>query len=189
MQVHGWFDSIPLHHTWADWRNGKRASLKRSSCPGSNPGSATKFKPRWRNGIRAGLRNRILRVRVSGGAPVKDSWQNGIAPVLKTVSPREPGGVGSIPTLSARGSLPERQWVSLLSCSRSEMVAKVRSLQLPPSIRPVRSFFVRQPGQHPPNAKANQRRADDDRGRAEHVIPAEFWRTWPWPRQSARRRP
>jgi hypothetical protein len=53
-------------------------------------------------GIRAGLRNQILPVRVRGGAPITDSWQNGIAPVLKTESLCEPRGVGSIPTLSAR---------------------------------------------------------------------------------------
>ena len=81
-------------------------------------------------GIRAGLRNRILRVRVLP----KDSWQNGIAPVLKTVSLREPGGVGSTPTLSAKGRLPERQWVGLLSRSRSAMAAKVRTLHLPPCV-------------------------------------------------------
>ena len=50
-------------------------------------------------GIRAGLRNQILPVRVRGGAPVATGgWQSGNAPVLKTEMVSEPGRVGSIPT-------------------------------------------------------------------------------------------
>ena len=78
------------------------ATPSKGGCSGFDSQVAYQVLPRWRNGIRAGLRNQILPVRVRGGAPVTDSWQNGIAPVLKTVSLSEPGGVGSTPTLSAK---------------------------------------------------------------------------------------
>jgi hypothetical protein len=88
-------------------RNGPLAQLA-DAAPSNGEGSgfdsraAYQDLPRWRNGIRAGLRNQILPVRVRGGAPeATDGWQSGNAPVLKTEMVSEPGRVGSIPTPSA----------------------------------------------------------------------------------------
>lgn len=127
---HRWFESIPAHHIEHRSISGEISWLS-PNADGFESRTVYQASPAGGIGIRAGLRNQILRVRVSGGAP-KDSWQNGIAPVLKTESLREPGGVGSTPTLSAKGRLPEWQRVGLLSRSRSAMAAKVRSLHLPP---------------------------------------------------------
>ena len=89
-----------------------------------------KSQPRWRNGIRAGLRNQILPVRVRGGAPETRAVPSRAQSGLENRGIRE--GDGSIPSLPAKGRLPERQWVGLLSRSRCVNAAEVRSLYLPP---------------------------------------------------------
>ena len=106
------------------------ATPSKGGCSGFESRVAYQDLPRWRNGIRAGLRNQILPVRVRGGAPSKRAAPRRAQSGLENRGIRK--GDGSIPSPPANGVLPERQWVSLLSCSRFVRAAKVRSLHTPP---------------------------------------------------------
>lgn len=66
--------------------------------------TAYQYLPRWRNGIRAGLRNQILPVRVRGGAPSKRAVPRRAQSGLENRGIRK--GDGSIPSRSASHNTP-----------------------------------------------------------------------------------
>ena len=100
---------------------------------GSTPSQPTTFSPRSTSG------------EVSRFSSCIDGFDSHTGHQFRAVPSRAQSGLenrgiregdGSIPSLPAKGRLPEWQRVGLLSRSRSAMAAKVRFLHLPPNHKP-----------------------------------------------------